>query len=150
MAYKKIPTYKIRKNRIYKMVDLAAVLGVCPATVWGWVQKGLPVIDKSVRPWLFDGEEVKVHLDKRIKASKLKMLYYQFNCFSCRGIVSIVPDSIKIIFLNYIDQDEKYFTVRISGICSDCGHKTNRSSTNKKMIELLEYYGKSDTEIEFE
>lgn len=130
------------------MAELASVLGVCIATVWNWVKKGLPVIDKSIRPWLIDGEEAKFYFEKRIKASKSKMLSHQFHCFKCRRFVTVVADSIMVKFDQYINQNDNYVTVKISGNCSECGHKTNRYSTNKRMNDLLKYYGKADVQIE--
>ena len=150
MAYKRIPINKIRKNKIYTMKELAGVLGVCPVTVWNWSQKGLPMIDKSVRPWLIDGEEAKEYLEKRYKESKSKMQYFEFYCFRCECGVEVIPETIKVIIQQCINKDDNNYIVRISGQCKKHGIIVNRYSTTKKMTELLKYYNRYDIISEFE
>lgn len=150
MGYKKIPFNKIRINRTYTIAELADVLGVCIATVWNWIQKGLPVVDRSQKPWLIDGREAREYLESRFKNSKSKMLYYEFYCVNCGCGVEVDPESIEVITKESKKLDNNNYTVRITGICKECGTKTNRFSSTKEIVELLKYYNRYDLISEFE
>lgn len=150
MAYKKIPFNKIRINRTYTIAELADVLGVCNTTVWNWIQKGLPVVDRSKKPWLIDGKEAREYLESRFKNSKSKMLYYEFYCVNCGCGVEVLPETIKVVIDKVINGDENHYIVRISGRCKKHSIIVNRFSTTKKMIELLKYYNRNDIILEFE
>lgn len=136
MAYKKIPFNKIRINRTYTIAELADVLDVCPATVWNWIQKGLPTVDRSKKPWLIDGREAREYLESRYKNNKSKLLYYEFYCVNCGHGVEVCPETIKVVIDKAINSDDNHYIVRISGRCKKHGIIVNRFSTTKKMIHV--------------
>lgn len=150
MAYKKIPINRIRINRTYTIAELAAVLYVCPVTVWNWIQKGLPVVDRSKKPWLIDGKETKDYLEERIKNNKIKMQYYELFCVKGKSGAEVESETIKVVIDKAINVDDNHYIVRISGRCKKHGIIASRFSTTKKMIELLKYYNRYDLISEFE
>ena len=147
MGYKKIAINKIQKNKTYKMHELAKVLKVCVATIWNWVKDGMPVINRDSKPWYFDGSIVKKWLEDRRKAQHIKMQKHEIFCVRCRKPVEVIPNSIKLFSMGYLDKNNFIRSIKIEAKCKICGRTVYRFSTDDKLYDFLDYYMIKDIEV---
>lgn len=147
MAYKKLSINKIQKNKTYKIHELAKLLKVCTATVWNWVQKGMPVLNKESKPWYFEGHAVKKYLDERRKSQRVKMQVHEIYCVKCRKPVEVIAESIKLYFIGYLDKNNFIRSIKIVGECKVCGIMISRFSTDDLLYDFLDYYMIRDIDV---
>ncbi len=140
MGFKKIPITNIHNNKTYKMPELAKVLKVCVSTIWNWVQKGLPVINRDSKPLYFDGHAVKEYLLKKHKSRKIFMQDHECFCVKCRKPREVVAESIKVFSLGYLDKNKFIRSIKIVGHCIRCGSTIVRFSTEGLLFGFLDYY----------
>lgn len=145
--YKRVPFQKIHKNRIYKMQELADLLGVTNATVWNWVQCGFPILNPDDKPWFIDGGDAKQFLKVRFENQKMQLGIFDFPCFKCKKGVKVVPESLECHFNGWIDVANQILSIRMSGICPECGKKINRFETSVRIKSWLEHYSRLDLDI---
>ena len=117
-------TSMIKKTVSYSMFDIAELFGIHKATVRNWLKIGLRRIDDR-RPFLVNGADLKEFLKNRQRRKKQRCQPEEFYCFRCRS-----PKRSKenMVILKVLNQK----IGRLSGLCIECGSKTN------KMISLKE------------
>lgn len=147
MGYKILPIHKIHNSKTYKMLELAEVLNVCPATIWNYVQKGMPVINRDSKPWFFEGKVVKEYLLKLRESRRVKMQVHEIFCVKCRKPVEVVAGSIKLYMMGYLDRNKFIRSIKIVGECKICGLMISRFSTDDLLYDFLDYYMIRDIEI---
>lgn len=147
MGFKKLPIHKIHNNTTYNMPELAAVLNVCTATIWNYVQRGMPVLNKESKPWYFEGYVVKKYLDERRKSQCVKMQVHEIYCVKCRKPAEVIAESIKLYFIGYLDKNKFIRSIRIAGKCIYCETTISRFSTDDRLYDFLDYYMIIDIEI---
>lgn len=147
MGFKILPIHKIHNNTTYKMYELATVLNVCPTTIWNYVQRGMPVINRDSKPWFFEGKVVKEYLIKLRESRRIKMQVHEIFCVRCRKPRAVGADSIRLFKIGYLDKDKFIRLIKIVGECKTCGLKINRFSTDDLLYDFLDYYMIRDIEI---
>jgi len=130
----------IRNNYTYTTTELAELLKAHPRTIQCFIRlEGLGVIDKDSKHFLIKGKDAKEFFEKRIKAQKTKMAFYQFNCMKCKKAVESIPKEIKFIETNK-RLGKNAMKIDIKGVCVHCGCKLYRLSSSVKCVELKAYY----------
>ena len=86
-------TNLLKKDRVYSVADLQALLGVTANTISNWVKFGLRPIDGQ-RPRLYRGDVVKAFLIDRKARVKSKLLVGEFRCFACKTAVAPEPRAL--------------------------------------------------------
>lgn len=77
-------TQGIKKNKSYRISELADVVGVSIATVRNWLKSGLQRID-NYRPIMIMGFQALEYLNARKISSKRPMALGEFYCLRCKG-----------------------------------------------------------------
>lgn len=83
MAKRPSPS-RIKTHNIYTPAEAADVLGVHKQTVRRWISHhGLPA-DKTRKPWLIDGVDLKAFLGHRKQKRRRKLELHQCFCLGCK------------------------------------------------------------------
>lgn len=76
---------KIKTHRIYTIWEAAEALGKHRQTIVRWINdKGL-VADKTCKPWLIDGKDLKAFLGLRRRTAKVKLALHHLYCLGCKS-----------------------------------------------------------------
>jgi excisionase family DNA binding protein len=76
---------KIKTHRIYTIWEAAEALGKHRQTIVRWINdKGL-VADKTFKPWLIDGKDLKAFLGLRRRIVRVKLALHHLYCLGCRS-----------------------------------------------------------------
>jgi len=104
---------------VYTPWEAADLLGAHRQTVLRWVKvKGLRA-DRSSRPWLIEGRDLRAFLGERHKALRCKLDPHHCYCLGCKGPRE--PDG-KIA--DYVQQTST--TGMLMALCPACGNVMNK------------------------
>lgn len=110
---------RIKTHRVYTAWEAANALGVHRQTVLRWINlKGLPA-DKSAKPWLIEGTDLKAFLGHRQRQRKCKLALHHCYCLGCRG-----PREPDGRIADYVQQTPA--TGMLTGLCPSCGSLVNK------------------------
>lgn len=121
------------KNKIYNTRELAKDLNCCLDRLYDLNKGGLPHIEGTKNPYLYDGKEVKEYLKSNAK-KKIPLNENQSYCCKCQKGRELIPNTIQINRRGVKSNDVEL--VNIVGNCTVCGTKTNRYSNDKKAEKL--------------
>ena len=110
---KNYPVHRVRTHEIYTAFEAAQVLGAHRQTVLQWIKADGLSADRSKKPWLIRGEDLRAFLGARQSARKQKMALHQIYCFSCK-----VPKSPAEKMAEY--RQETTTSGRLTALCPDC------------------------------
>lgn len=117
---KRVPYQKIKIHRPYTPYEAAVVLGVDRQTVIRWVNdKGLTA-DKSSKPWLIEGQDLRTFLGERRAKRKCKLALHSFYCFRCRDGRTAAGK-----MADYVQQTTT--GGMLTAICDTCGTLMNKA-----------------------
>jgi excisionase family DNA binding protein len=104
---------KIKTHRIYTIWEAAEALGKHRQTIVRWISdKGL-VADKTCKPWLIDGKDMKAFLGLRRRNVRVKLALHHLYCLGCKS--SQAPAGK---FADYTPQTPT--TGMLSALCPNC------------------------------
>lgn len=76
---------KIKAHRIYTVWEAADALNKHRRTIIRWINKMGLVADKSQKPWLIKGTDLKVFLGFQRAVAKCKLAPHHIYCLGCRS-----------------------------------------------------------------
>ncbi|SFR47907.1 helix-turn-helix domain-containing protein [Litoreibacter janthinus] len=110
---------RIKSHRIYTVWEAAEALGRHRQTIIRWIkEKGL-IADRSQRPWLIRGSDLKVFLGQGRKKSRCKLNLHQLYCLGCK-----LPQEPDGKFADYLQTTPS--SGMLSALCPDCGCIMNK------------------------
>ena len=110
---------RIKTHQIYTVWEAAQALGRHRQTVIRWVKCEGLIADRSQRPWLIQGSDLKQFLGYRRAKAKTKLVLHQLYCLGCK--CARVPDGI---FAEYTQQTPT--TGMLRALCPTCGCILNK------------------------
>jgi len=126
----------------YEVGEAALALGISKATIRNWIRNGLPVMSKQ-KPYLILGQALRDYIRAMSQAAKSPLAQNELYCVSCKSaqppqdlIVEVVPNNSQ--------------TIRLKGVCSDCGGAASRIVSKNKTQQFAAIFmfkkgGSSDT-----
>lgn len=127
---------RVKASRSYCLSEIKEIFGVHHRTVQSWLKKGLKVIDKSSRPYLVSGQEIKCFLKDWRKRRRHPLKIGEFFCTTCRGPRRSHPDKlVAIITGRKIGKNSNKYA-EIKGVCEACNKPLVRFSSEKQVQEL--------------
>ena len=76
---------KIKTHNIYTVWEAAEALGMHRQTIVRWINdKGL-IADKSTKPWLIDGKDLKAFLGLCRRKVRVKLALHNLYCLGCKS-----------------------------------------------------------------
>lgn len=128
---KKYNTRIIKLNYSYLLREVSALFNVHIRTVSLWIKEGLEIVE-GLYPYLVNGRNLKIFLDKRQYKRKTKLEENQMYCMKCRKAVTPLNNGVSIIYSGKtIGNGIKDFMLK--GICPNCLTNLNRLSNENKM-----------------
>ena len=121
-------TNLIKKTVCYSTREIADLFGIHKGTVLSWLKAGLPRIDDR-RPFLVLGAHLEQFLKKRQGKRKTKCRSDELYCCRCGYPKKVKNDEVILRILNGK-------VGLLSGLCSDCGTKTNQIISLKKLNQI--------------
>lgn len=118
MAKRPSPS-RVKTHRIYTPFEAADVLGVHRQTVLRWIKDHGLNADKSQKPWLIKGIDLKVFLGERRQSRRCKLQEHLFYCFKCK-----VPREAFGKMADYVQQTPT--SGRLTALCPECGCLMNK------------------------
>lgn len=115
---KKFPVNRVKKHLIYTVWEASNILGCHRQTVIRWGDKGL-LIDKSQKPWLIEGRDLKAFLGARQASVRCKLALHHCYCLGCKD-----PREPDGKFADYIQQTPE--SGRLTALCPECGSLMNK------------------------
>ena len=110
---------RIKTHRVYTAWEAADALGVHRQTVRRWINdKGLRA-DRSRKPWLIGGADLKSFLGHRRKHNRCKLELRHCYCLGCRG-----PREPDGRIADYVQQT--HTTGMLTALCPTCGSLMNK------------------------
>lgn len=104
---------KIKAHRIYTVWEAAQALNKHRQTIIRWINdKGLPA-DKSQKPWLIRGGDLKAFLGQQRSKAKCKLALHHIYCLGCKS-----PQESAGKFADYTQQTAT--TGMLSALCPVC------------------------------
>ncbi len=126
---KNFPANKIKKHLVYTVWEIADLLGCHKQTVIRWIKHDRLLADKTQKPWLIEGRNVKQFLGARKAITRCKLALYHCYCLGCRGPRE--PDG-KIA--DYAQQTPD--SGRLIALCPECGALMNKI-VNRSDLEAI-------------
>ncbi|WP_386682736.1 helix-turn-helix domain-containing protein [Loktanella sp. R86503] len=132
----------VKASLTYEVSEAALALGKSKATIRNWIRDGLPVM-AAQKPYLILGQALRDYIRARSQAAKSPLAQDELYCLSCKSaqrphdlIVEVVPNNAQ--------------TIRLKGVCSDCGGAAGRYVSKKKLQQFAAIFtfkksGSSDT-----
>lgn len=118
MPAQRINPRRIKLHRAYSVEEAARALGKHKNTVRGWINKGLPTIDKA-RPTLIDGRDLRRFLEGERKVRKCACPDGTLYCLKCRAPM---PPALGMIDYRPVNAT----TGDLSALCEVCGTMMHR------------------------
>ncbi|MEQ9692623.1 helix-turn-helix domain-containing protein [Shimia sp. SDUM112013] len=119
---KKFPVQRVKVHHVYDVWEVAQLLGCHKQTVIRWINfKGLAA-EKSRKPWLIEGKDLKAFLGVRQTKTAVKLALHHCYCLGCKS-----PREPDGKMADYTQQTPE--TGRLTGLCHECGslmHKVVR------------------------
>ncbi len=104
---------KIKAHRIYTVWEAAEALGKHRRTIIRWINdKGL-IADKSQKPWLIKGTDLKAFLGQQRSKARCKLALHHLYCLGCDS-----PQEPAGKFADYTQQTAT--TGMLSALCPAC------------------------------
>ena len=125
-------TNLIKKTISYSIFDIAKLFGVHRATVRNWFKAGLKRIDDK-RPFLVDGADLEVFLKDRQKKRRRKCQPDELFCCRCRRPQKAKDNKVLL-------EEVNHKIGRLRGLCSQCGSRTYRAISLKKLNNLTDIF----------
>ena len=132
---KRLNPYLIKKNKAYTLAEIADVYQKHIRTIQQWRKAGLQVVDKTTKPYLVLGSEVRRFLKERNNKSKTKLQNNEFFCTKCRAAVTSLPNDI-IICITGKRIGRNGAQAIIKGKCTVCKTPLNRFSTKEQISKM--------------
>lgn len=104
---------KIKVHRIYTVWEAADALNKHRRTIIRWINEMGLAADKSQKPWLIKGTDLKVFLGFQRAAAKCKLSLHHIYCLGCR-----LPQEPAGKFADYTQQTAT--TGMLSALCPAC------------------------------
>jgi len=132
----------VKASLTYEVSEAALALGKSKATIRNWIRDGLPVMSKQ-KPYLILGQALRDYIRATSQAAKSPLAQDELYCVSCKSaqppqdlIVEVVPNNAQ--------------TIRLKGVCSDCGGAASRFVSRSKAQQFAVIFtfkkgGSSDT-----
>jgi excisionase family DNA binding protein len=79
------PPNRIKTHRIYTVWEAADLLGRHRRTIIRWITSGALVADRSRKPWLIVGADLKAYLGLKRTARRQKLAAHHIYCVGCRS-----------------------------------------------------------------
>ena len=117
-AYKHTLISSTRSYSINEICLLYSDKKLHPQTVRGWIKNEVLSCIKDSE-WLIFGGDLKEFLKKRNQTGKVSMSLNQFNCLSCKKIISPKNDSIT-------ETKRTNGTYNVKAICPKCNNSVHR------------------------
>ncbi|MCI4664945.1 MAG: helix-turn-helix domain-containing protein [Neomegalonema sp.] len=110
---------RVRRHAVYTVAEAAEATEVCRQTVVRWIaDRGLPA-DRSMRPWLIRGADLKRFLDERRRGARRPLSAGEIYCLPCRAA--------KRPAMGVADYRRKTETSGVLvGLCPDCERLIHR------------------------
>jgi hypothetical protein len=118
----------IRLSRSYTITETAELIGVQNKAVYGWIKKGLPILEGSSPVRLHGSDIIAFHKNKR-ESQKQFCSDNQMFCCSCRQPRKVINHEIEI-------ESRTSKIINFKGRCEVCNGRMNRTISPKK----LEYF----------
>lgn len=118
MLARRINPRLIKLHRPYSVEDAARTLGVHKNSVRGWINDGLPTVDRS-RPMLILGHELRTYLENKRKSAKRPCPPGTLYCFKCRQPRAPAMEMVEATYQNAT-------TGNLSALCEGCGTMMHR------------------------
>ena len=110
---------RIKTHRVYTVWEAADALGKHRQTVQRWIKhKGL-LADRSHKPWLIDGADLKSFLGHRREQNRCKLELHHCYCLGCRE-----PREPDGRIADYVQQSPT--TGMLTALCPSCGSLINK------------------------
>lgn len=119
---KRYPLGRIKVHRIYAIWEISDLLGCHKQTVSRWVTQHDLEANKTQKPWLIDGGDLKAFLGGRQAKARTKLALHHCYCLGCKG-----PREPDGKMADYAQQTAT--TGLLTGLCPTCGalmHKVVR------------------------
>lgn len=125
-------SYHLLKNTIYTSETLAKALKCSIDTIYELNKLGMPHVEGSKRPYIYDGVEVKKFLAFLFKPTKL--LDSESFCVACKKVSQRLPEDVTITYIR-TNANEKHI-LNIVARCIHCGANTNRYCNKRFAYKL--------------
>jgi excisionase family DNA binding protein len=79
------PPGRIKTHRIYTIWEVADALDRHRRTVTRWITSGALKADRSSKPWLIAGSDLKAFLGARRQGRRQKLALHHLYCLGCKG-----------------------------------------------------------------
>ena len=111
--------HRVKRHEVYTLAEAAATVGVHRKTVARWVRDGGLLADRSGKPWLIRGGELKDWLAARRESGKRPLQDGFLYCLPCRGARR--PDGAIADFKPRTERSGL-----LIGLCPTCGRLMHR------------------------
>ena len=129
---------RIKTHRVYTPWEAADALGLHRQTVLRWIKNnGLPA-DRSSKPWLIEGANLKAFLGQRQQKNRCKLDLHHCYCLGCKG-----PREPDGRIADYVQQSPT--TGMLTALCPSCGSLMNKVV---RRVELEVIRAKIDVTIQ--
>lgn len=131
MPARRINPRLIKLHRPYSVEEVARTLGVHKNSVRGWINGGLPTVDRS-RPVLIFGHELRDYLESKRKSAKRPCPPGTLYCFKCRQ-----PRAPAMGMIEATCQNAS--TGNLTALCEDCGTMMHRRARLDAIGTIMPY-----------
>lgn len=125
----------VKSKRSYTIKEIAQIYDLHIRTVQQWLKEGLEPINSLVKPYLIQGEDLRIFLKKRMQKFKRKLDWNEIYCTKCRCPRKSFPDR-----LTFHISDKKlgkhFKQAIIIGKCENCGRPLIRFSSDRIIEEM--------------
>jgi excisionase family DNA binding protein len=116
---KRFPAHRVRTHRIYTIWEIAECLGCHRHTVTRWIKDRDLEADRTCKPWLIRGADLKAFLRQRQAKTARRLAPHHCFCLGCKSAQT--PDGN---FAEYTQQSPT--TGRLTALCPACGAVMNK------------------------
>lgn len=116
---KRFPAHRVKTHRIYTVWEIADCLGCHRHTVTRWIKACDLEADRTRKPWLIRGTDLKAYLGQRQAKRTRRLDLHHFYCLGCKSAQA--PDGA---FAEYTHQSPT--TGRLTALCRACGTVMNK------------------------
>ena len=113
------PPNRIKTHRIYTIREAADALARHRRTIIRWITSEALIADRSRKPWLIRGSDLKAFLGHKKSARKRRLAIHQLYCLGCRN-----PREPAGKTADYTQQTAT--SGMLSAICPDCENMMNK------------------------
>jgi len=125
----------IKAKHSYALAEIAELYKIHPRTAQSWHKEGLNAIDKTARPYLFIGAEIRRFLKEMAQNRKYPLKAGEFFCVKCHKPRRSLNNELTIEITNK-RLGKMYRQVFIRGICEVCNQPLRLFSSDRKVQEL--------------